>query len=118
MFDFDEFDIHTYDYTYLTGILLLSKHDRETKAEYKPISYLQFCIREVKAVILNGYRKYAEEEQEWETLRHYILDIEKAAEITTDEYIINDLIIKVYILLDRAYIMLYEGNVIPNNPFI
>ncbi len=118
MLDFDDYeDIFTHQFTYLTGILLQGKRDRTVENESQE-QYLKYCIREVKNVVLECHRKWVEDEQEWGVLKHYTAEIESVSEITTDPKEIARLIWKLYIILDRAFILKYEGQPLHCNPLI
>ncbi len=118
MLDFDDIeDIFAHRFTYLTGILLQAKRDRTVESEPQT-EYLKYCIREVKAVVLECHRKWVEDEQEWGVLKHYITEIKSLSEITTDPKEIAKLIWKLYIILDRAFILKYEGLPLHCNPLL
>ncbi len=113
MIDFEDYeDIFAHKFTYLTGILLQAKRDRTVKSESQE-QYLKYCIQEVKAVILSGCRKYGEFEEEWYSLKRYITEIEEKSNSNPPSKQIAELVFKTYILLDQAYILLYEGFPLP-----
>ncbi len=118
MLDFDEIeDIFSHRFTYLTGILLQEKRDRTVESEPQT-EYLKYCIREVKAVLYECRRKWGEDEQEWHLLCHYLVEIENLSVQTTEPKKVAELIWKLYIILDRAFILKYEGHPLHCNPLI
>ncbi len=116
MIDFDEVEnIYEYKFTYLTGILLQAKRDRTVESESQE-QYLKYCIQEVKSVVVVGCRKYGEFEEEWVPLKRYITEIEEKSKNSPSPEQIAELVWKTYILLDQAYILLYEGFPISSIP--
>ncbi len=116
MFDFNELDnLAEYKFTYSISELLQVQRNMTVKCEPQA-EYLKYCIWEVKSVIFSGCRKYGEFEEEWVPLKRYITEIEEKSKNSPSPEQIAELVWKTYILLDQAYILLYEGFPIPSIP--
>ncbi|GEM_PF-6202228 len=116
MFDFDEIDLNDYFFTYHTESHINSAYRQyleETEQVYDSVKKTKFIFEYVKSEILQGYRKYAEHEQEWGRLKWYAEELEKQYNKNA-EIPIETLIQKAYILYDQALLLEKQGFPIPN----
>lgn len=116
MFDFDEISVEDYLFTYHTESIINSafhKHIEKLLITYTKEIKNNFIFEYVKSVILKGYHKHAEFEQEWGRLKYYIESVYKEY-FKNPEMITENVLKKVYILLDQALLLEKEGFPIPN----
>ena len=117
MFDFDDYeDLSDYVFTYPSKDIIDSEYQRWLKKQKKrvaPWKYREFIVEFVKERITFGYRKYGEVEPEWETLLHYIKEVE--SEFNTGNTVVLE---KAIILYDQTLLLLLDAHPLPPNYII
>ena len=114
MFDFGDYErLEDYVFTYPAKEVIHSEYQkwlRKQKKRVPPWEYREFVIRFVKERIIFGCRKFGEVEPEWETLHHYIKEVE--TEFATGKIAALE---KAVILYDQALLLFCEGHPLPPN---
>ena len=108
-FNFDDYEnLEDYIFTHPAKEVIDSEYQkwlRKRKKRVPPWEYRDFIIRFVKERISFGYRKYGEVKPEWETLLHYIEEVEK--EFSTGN---NSALEKAIILYDQTLLLFWESH--------
>lgn len=114
--DLDEIDLNDYYFTYFTEDLIqraFKQHTTETGKKYSIYNRYKWILQYIKSVVMIGFRKYGEEEQQWNQLKHemenLIFEYEKEGEGKVEK-----ILKKAYICYDLALILSHEGFTLPN----
>ena len=117
MFDFEDYErLGDYVFTYPAKEVIDSEYQRWIRTQKKrvaPWMYREFIVGFVKERITFGNRKYGEVEPEWETLLHYIKEVE--TEFNTGNSVALE---KAVILYDQALLLLLDTHPLPPNYII